>query len=125
MARSRPFFCDAPALCAASGAARPRRTDQLVLCAASSWLCAEDQPPVRVACSPPLLPAEVQGVSNSWASSTQYKFGPLESASDPVRWFTSVYFAFSGLVTAMYGDVLATTVPEMATILVTDVLTLW
>ena len=69
--------------------------------------------------------AQVQGIENSWATSTSYKFGPLDQASPIVQWFTSVYFAFSGLVTAMYGDVVATTVPEMFTILVIDLLTLW
>lgn len=69
--------------------------------------------------------AEVEGINNAWPTSTNYKFGSLDTADSIVQWTTAMYFAFSGLVTAMYGDVVATTIPEMYTILVIDLLTLW
>ncbi|KAL4420936.1 hypothetical protein ABPG77_001419 [Micractinium sp. CCAP 211/92] len=68
--------------------------------------------------------AEVEGISNSWVEGpyvpTQLHFGDLATASAPVRWLYSSYFALSTVTTAVYGDVICTTVPEIVVVMLYD-----
>ncbi|GAB4823709.1 hypothetical protein N2152v2_010755 [Parachlorella kessleri] len=69
--------------------------------------------------------AELEGLENSWVSGPyitqpQLHQGLLSEATTPTKWLYSAYWALSAVTTAVYGDAVPTTVPEIITIMVYD-----